>query len=115
VLAFFPCHERDVQQTFVDTGGGAQATDGFLDKSGQAVLEGTVVIVRYDAEADVLYVKLRDEPPVDAVEDAGGIVISYNEDGMPVSVEFLNASGHGLLEASDPRVTVAGLRAREVR
>jgi len=73
------------------------------------------VIVRYDAEADVLFVKLRDEPPADAVEEAGGIVISYNADGMPVSVEFLNASRHGLLEAGDPRVTVSGLRAREAR
>ena len=47
------------------------------------------MIVRYDRNADVLLVKLRDEPPIDAVEEEGGIVISYGDKGLPVSVEFL--------------------------
>jgi uncharacterized protein YuzE len=68
------------------------------------------VIVRYDRDADILLVKLRDEAPADAVEESGGIVISYNEDGLPVSVEFLNASRHGLIQPQDPRIVVTGLR-----
>ncbi len=70
------------------------------------------MIVRYDRDADVLLVKLRDEPPMDAVEEEGGIIISYDAKGLPVSVEFLNASEHGLVQPQDPRVTLAGLKAQ---
>jgi uncharacterized protein YuzE len=83
-----------------------------LDKPDEAILEGETMIVRYDKDADVLLVKLRDEPPVDAVEENGGIVISYGDNGLPVSVEFLNASRHGLVQPQDPRVTLAGLKAQ---
>ncbi len=69
------------------------------------------MIVRYDRDADVLLVKLREEPPTDAVEEEGGIVISYDDTGLPVSVEFLNAAKHGLVQPQDPRVTLAGLKA----
>lgn len=68
------------------------------------------MIVRYDADADVVVVKLRDDPPVDAVEEEGAIVISYGAQGLPVSVEFLNTSAHGLVKPGDPKVTLAGLK-----
>ncbi len=68
------------------------------------------MIVRYDKDADVLFVKLRDEPPTDAVEEDGGVIISYGDNGLPVSVEFLNASQHGLVQPEDPTVTLAGLK-----
>jgi len=71
------------------------------------------VIVRYDSDADVLLVKLRDEPPTDAVEEDGGVVISYSDKGLPVSVEFLNASQHGLVQRQDPTVTLTGLKVQE--
>lgn len=48
--------------------------------------------IRYDPEADVLLLVLRDGPPVAAVGEPGGVVVSYGDDGEPVSVEFLNAS-----------------------
>ncbi len=51
---------------------------GVLDEPDQAVLEGASLIVRYDSDADVVVVKLRDDPPVDAVEEEDGIVISYD-------------------------------------
>jgi len=35
---------------------------------------------------------LREDPPADAIEEPGGIIVSYGEDGEPVSIEFLNAS-----------------------
>ena len=70
------------------------------------------MIVRYDSEADIVVVKLRDDPPVDAVEEEGGIVISYDARGLPVSVEFLNASAHRLVKPGDPKVTLTGLKAQ---
>jgi uncharacterized protein YuzE len=48
--------------------------------------------IRYDREADVLLLILKDAPPVDSIEDPGGIIVSYGENNEPLSVEFLNAS-----------------------
>ena len=62
--------------------------------------------IRYDAESDVLLVVLREEPPVDAVEEPGGVIISYGEDGEPVSVEFLHASERRLIEPGEVSVTL---------
>ncbi len=68
------------------------------------------MIVRYDRDADALLLKLRDEPPADALEELGGVVISYNSEGLPVSIELLNASRRGLVQAADPKVVLAGLK-----
>ena len=42
--------------------------------------------IQYDAEADILFLVLGDGPPVDSVEEPGGVIISYGEDGEPVSI-----------------------------
>lgn len=55
--------------------------------------------LQYDPDADVLMVAVRDDPPVDAVEEPGGVIVSYGDDGQPVSVEFLQASVRGLVHA----------------
>ena len=68
--------------------------------------------IQYDPEADVLLLILRDIPPVDAVEEPGGVIISYGEDGEAVSVEFLNASMRRLVKAGQITVT---LQAESVR
>jgi uncharacterized protein YuzE len=57
--------------------------------------------IKYDAEADVLIVILRDNPPVDAIEEPGGVIVSYGEDKEPVSVEFLNASTRRLIRSDE--------------
>lgn len=62
--------------------------------------------VTYDSEADVLCLVLRDEPPLDAVEEPNGVIVSYGEDGEPVSVEFLNAAARDLTTADELSVTV---------
>ena len=62
--------------------------------------------LRYDPEADVLILIVRDNPPVDAVEETGGVVVSYGEDAQPVSVEFLNASARRLISPNEVSVTV---------
>jgi uncharacterized protein YuzE len=62
--------------------------------------------IRYDTEADVLLFVLRDLPPVDAVEEAGGVIISYGEDGEAVGVEFLHASARHLIRKGEISVTL---------
>jgi uncharacterized protein YuzE len=62
--------------------------------------------IRYDSEADVLLFVVRDLPPVDAVEEPGGVIISYGEDGEAVSVEFLHASVRHLVQTGEISVTL---------
>jgi len=66
--------------------------------------------IQYDPEADVLLIVLRDAPPVDALEEPGGVIIGYGEDGEPVSIEFLRASARRLIRPGEVSVT---LRAHE--
>lgn len=62
--------------------------------------------IRYDPDADVLLLVFRDEPPVDAVEEPGGVIVSYGEDQQPVSVEFLNACARQLVLPGEVSVTL---------
>ena len=62
--------------------------------------------IRYDPEADVLLLILRDAPPVDAIEEPGGVIVSYGEDGEPVSVELLHASARQLIQPGEVSVAV---------
>jgi uncharacterized protein YuzE len=62
--------------------------------------------IRYDPDADVLMLVLRNNPPMDAIEEPGGVIVSYGEDGEPVSVEFLNASGRELTLPGEISVTI---------
>ena len=61
--------------------------------------------VHYDREADILLLILRDEAPSDAIEEPGGVIVSYGEDGEPVSVEFLNASVRRLIQSGEVTIT----------
>ena len=45
----------------------------------------------YDAETDVLVIKLRAEKP-DFGEQEGSIIAHYNKDNKPVEIEILDAS-----------------------
>jgi uncharacterized protein YuzE len=62
--------------------------------------------IRYEPEADVLPLILRDDPPVDAIEEPGGVVVSYGADGEPISVEFLNASVRQFVPLGEVSVTI---------
>lgn len=62
--------------------------------------------IKYDHEADILILILRDNPPVDAIEEPGGVIVSYGEDGEPVSVEFMNASVRRLIRSDEFSVTL---------
>ena len=61
--------------------------------------------IKYEPDSDVLIVILREDPPVDAIEEPGGVIVSYGEDKEPVSVELLNASLRKLIEPDDVSVT----------
>jgi uncharacterized protein YuzE len=67
--------------------------------------------IRYDPDSDVVIVILRDDPPVDAIEEPGGVIVSYGGDKEPVSVELLNASLRKLIQPDDVSVTFQTKRA----
>ena len=62
--------------------------------------------IQYDPEADVLLILFKELPPADAVEEEGGVILSYGEDGEPVSLELLHAAGRGLIDPEASHVTV---------
>jgi uncharacterized protein YuzE len=62
--------------------------------------------ITYDPEADVLCLILRDDPPVDAVEEPEGVIVSYGADEEPVSIEFMDAAARNLTPADEVHVTV---------
>jgi len=62
--------------------------------------------IKYDPDADIIIFILRDMPPVDAIEEPGGVIVSYGEDKEPVSVEFLNASVRKLANANEVSITL---------
>lgn len=62
--------------------------------------------VTYDPEADILCLVLRDEPPVDAVEEPEGIIVSYGADQESVSIELMNAAARNLTPSDAVSVTV---------
>ena len=68
--------------------------------------ERTSMNVKYDAEADVLIFIMRDAPPCDAISEPGGVIVSYDENAEPVSIEFLNASKRQLFNPSETMLQV---------
>lgn len=48
--------------------------------------------IKYDKEADVLYLKLSEAQVVESDEDKPGIIIDYDEKGNVVGIELLEAS-----------------------
>ena len=67
--------------------------------------------IRYEPDSDVLIMILREDPPVDAIEEPGGVIVSYGEDKEPVSVELLNASLRKLIQPDEVSVTFQTKRA----
>ncbi|MFQ4136662.1 DUF2283 domain-containing protein [Nodosilinea sp. PGN35] len=57
--------------------------------------------VKYDAEADVLIFIMKDVPPCNAIAEPGGVIVSYDENDDPISIEFLNASKRQLFNPSE--------------
>ncbi len=62
--------------------------------------------IHHDRKADVLTLVLRDVPPADAIDEEGGIIISYGKDGEPTTIEFLRASERKLLDPTQSTIPV---------
>lgn len=62
--------------------------------------------VKYDRDADILIFVLQEDPPVNAISEPGGIIVSYDEDNQPVSIEFLNASKRQLFNPEETNLTI---------
>jgi len=48
--------------------------------------------IKYDADADVLTVILREKGELSHAEEVGDIVVHFDEDGKPLFMEILRAS-----------------------
>ena len=62
--------------------------------------------VKYDPEADILIFIFRDAIPANAISEPGGMIISYDEIGEPVSIEFLNASQRQLFNPKETNLII---------
>lgn len=62
--------------------------------------------IQYSPDADILTLILRETPPVDAIAEPGGVIVSYDEAGEPVSVEFLNASKRQLIRPGETSLPI---------
>ncbi|MGC8933291.1 MAG: DUF2283 domain-containing protein [Candidatus Methanodesulfokora sp.] len=67
-------------------------------------------IIRYDAYADVLYVKIREGKVVESDEVENGIILDYDPNGNIIGIEILDFSRRKIdlneLVVKGPRVLV---------
>jgi len=63
--------------------------------------------VKYDAESDILIFMLKETSPSNAISEPGGIIVSYDDQNEPISIEFLNASQRQLFNPQDLKLTIA--------
>ena len=50
------------------------------------------MIIKYDKDIDVIYIKLNDCKVAESDEDKTGIILDYDDSGNIVGIEVLNAS-----------------------
>ena len=50
------------------------------------------MIIKYDKDIDVIYIKLTDGKVAESDEDKTGIILDYDDSGNIVGIEVLNAS-----------------------
>jgi uncharacterized protein YuzE len=62
--------------------------------------------IHYDAESDILMITMIDQPPSNAIAQPGLIIVSYNADNEPISIEFLNASKRQLFNPAEMNLTI---------
>jgi uncharacterized protein YuzE len=62
--------------------------------------------VKYDQDADILIFVMREEPPVNAISEPGGVIVSYGDNDEPVSIEFLNASKRQLFNPEEANIKI---------
>ena len=50
------------------------------------------MVIKYDKDIDVIYIKLTDGNVTESDEDKPGIILDYDDSGNIVGIEVLNAS-----------------------
>ncbi len=50
------------------------------------------MVVKYDKETDVMYIRLSDEKVMESDESNSGVIIDYDNTGKVVGIEILQAS-----------------------
>jgi uncharacterized protein YuzE len=50
------------------------------------------MVIKYDKEADALYIKLSEGKVAESDEEKPGIILDYDNEGNVVGIEVLNAS-----------------------
>ena len=50
------------------------------------------MVIKYDKEADALYIKLSEGKVAESDEEKPGIILDYDNEGNIVGIEVLNAS-----------------------
>ncbi len=62
--------------------------------------------MQYSADADILMLVLKEAAPANAIAEPGGVIVSYDETGEPVCVEFLNASKRQLIHPGETSLPI---------
>jgi len=63
-----------------------------MDLKSREILGGKTMRIRYDEEADALYIKLREAEYYESDEIQEGFVLDYDADGNIVAIEILEVS-----------------------
>lgn len=63
--------------------------------------------IKYDPDADVLMFVLKPGIPVNALSEQEGVIVSYNEQDEPITLEFLNASKRQLIDTEERFVEIS--------
>jgi len=71
---------------------GPQSDNGVPDNEDRGVLGGRAMRVRYDEEADALYIRLREGQYDESDEIREGFILDYDADGHIIGIEILEAS-----------------------
>ena len=50
------------------------------------------MVIKYDKESDVIYIRFSDNKVLESEEDKPGVILDYGENGEIVGIEILNAS-----------------------
>jgi len=61
--------------------------------------------VRYDEEADAIYIKLREGVYHESDEIRDGFILDYDPDGNIIAIEILDASTHLAPPSSPPSIS----------
>ena len=48
--------------------------------------------IKYSVDADIVIIRLSDNPPVDSIDLQEGVIVHVDKDKRPVEIELLDAS-----------------------